>query len=533
MTSTTLDPVDHLECDPTVAWTSGNVAEAFPGVCTPLGFTFMHAPVELALRSAFRDIGVFTKAQVAVPARIEEQFWTVFGGRAAANMSQFKALADITPGTSATAVEQQLFGYVQPDTVDNNSFRRYPIIFAKAPRVVVTLGKVHDAYFAELRRWRSTSLLGIGALDRAGCLRLLAEARERLREVMRLHFLATFVGNGVVEKLAAAATKHGEPGLEAKLLSGVGSDENEVASDLWELAHGRLDMPTFLDRHGYHGPNEGQLDSIPWREDPGLLDVWLESLRAMGDDSPRAPAHRTAAQQVEREAAQERLATSLSRPQRGMFRRLVRMAARYVALREQGKAGSLIVFDVARAAARRLGVLLVEDDGVGDAEDVFFLTYDELAGPLPSGAAPLVADRRAQYLERQSQRLPESWRGVPVMAVLAGPGTAGAAGTEITGVAAGSGVVEGRARVVTDPEKTDLDEGDVLVCEATDPGWISLFVVAGGVVTDLGGMLSHGAIVAREMGLPCVVGTKTASATIRDGQRIRVDGDRGVVVLLD
>src|SRR5882757_6294382 len=121
-----VDPVDHRECAPEVAWTSGNVAEAFPGVCTPLGFSFMHGPVELALRAAFRDIGVFTDAQVYLPDRVEEQFWTAFAGRAAANMDQFRALADLTPGTSATAVERQLFGYVRPGTVDRNSYRRYP-----------------------------------------------------------------------------------------------------------------------------------------------------------------------------------------------------------------------------------------------------------------------------------------------------------------------------------------------------------------------------------------------------------------------
>ena len=92
--------------------------------------------------------------------------------------------------------------------------------------------------------------------------------------------------------------------------------------------------------------------------------------------------------------------------------------------------------------------------------------------------------------------------------------------------------MEGRARVVRDPGATDLDDGDILVCEATDPGWVSLFLVAGGVVTDLGGMLSHGAIVAREMGLPAVVGTTGATATILDGQRIRVDGTAGVVEVL-
>ena len=531
MTTSVIDPVDHPDCDPTVAWTSGNVAEAFPGVCTPLGFSFMHAPVELALRSAFRDIGVFTDAQVRVPDRVEDQFWTVFSGRAAANMDQFRALADLTPGTSATAVEQQLFGYVRPETVDNNSYRRYPAIVAKAPRVVKRLGGEHDAYFAELRRWRSASLPGIERLDRAGCLRVLADAQARFQQIMRLHFLATFVGNGVVDKLAETVASSSEPGLQAKLLSGVGSDENDVASDLWELAHGQLDLAVFLDRHGYHGPNEGQLDSSSWREDPDLLTARLKDFQGIGADSPRAPLRRSAAQQSERIEAQTRLAATLSWPARMQLRLLVKLAGRFLALREQGKAGYLIAFDVARAAARRLGALMVDDGTLAGADDIFFLTYDECCGDGAAVSAAIIDRRRAQYGDRREQRLPESWTGVPEM-VVAG-GVHAPSGTTLEGVGACSGVVEGRARVVTDPDTTELDEGDVLVCEATDPGWISLFVVAAGVVTDLGGMLSHGAIVAREMGIPCVVGTKTASRTIRDGQRIRLDGDRGVVVLLD
>jgi len=121
---------------------------------------------------------------------------------------------------------------------------------------------------------------------------------------------------------------------------------------------------------------------------------------------------------------------------------------------------------------------------------------------------------------------------VPEMEQVAARGGDAGVGTKFEGVGASSGIVEGRARLVTDPATTELDDGDILVCEATDPSWVSLFLVAGGVVTDIGGMLSHGAIVAREMGLPCVVGTKTASSTVVDGQRIRVDGDAGVVEVL-
>ncbi|HEX4249839.1 MAG TPA: PEP-utilizing enzyme [Pseudonocardia sp.] len=519
-----------------MAWTSGNVAEAFPGVCTPLGFSFMHAPVELALRAAFRDIGVFTAAQVYQPTRVEEQFWTAFAGRAAANMDQFRALADLTPGTSATAVEQQLFGYVRPGTVDRNSYRRYPAIAVKAPAVVARLGARHDAHFAELRRWRTATLPGVPALDRGGCLLVLAGARARFEEMMRLHFLASFVGNGVVERLTATAEAVGGPALVARLLSGVGSDENQVAADLWDLAHGRLEQTVFLDRHGYHGPNEGQLDSVSWREVPELLDARLADYRTMGDASPRAPRLRSATQRADRARAAAELAAALPLPKRPPARLLVHLSGRFLALREQGKAGYLISFDVARAAARRLGALLSDAGVLARPADVFFLTEAELRAPDAGRAAALVPARRAAYLERQGQRLPDAWCGVPEAVAVVTEGASGPgspAGTVLTGVGAGGGVVEGRARVVTDPEKTELDEGDVLVCEATDPSWISLFVVAAGVVTDLGGMLSHGAIVARELGIPCVVGTRTASRAIRDGQRIRVDGERGVVELLD
>ena len=516
-----------------MSWTSGNVAEAFPGVCTPLSFTFLHDPVELALRAAFHSIGAFTAAQIHVPARIEDQFWTAFSGRAAANMSQFRALADILPGTSATAIEQQLFGYVQPGTVDNNSFRRYPMIMLKAPRAVITLGKRHDAYAAELRRWWLESVSIALTLDEAGCYRMLDDARARLRAVMTLHFLATFVGSGITDKVTAMARSTGIAGLESRLLTGVGSDENEIAADLWRLAHGEIDMAAFIARHGYHGPNEGQLDATSWREDPALVESRLEAYRTLGADGAKTPAQRATEQAAIRAAATQELVGAVGKLRAGNARRMVKMASRFIALREQGKTGYLFVADVARAAARRLGTHLTARGVLSEVDDVFYLTWDELHTlPAADDVARLVADRRAQYAARQGMRLPESWSGVPeTIRITAATGAAGV-GTKIEGVGASGGVVEGRARVVTDPATTELDDGDILVCESTDPSWVSLFLVAGGVVTDLGGLLSHGAIVAREMGLPCVVGTKVGSATVVDGQRVRIDGDAGVVEVL-
>ncbi|OLF16803.1 PEP-utilizing enzyme [Actinophytocola xanthii] len=526
------DPLDNAACDPGVTWTTGNVAEAFPGVSTALGFTFIHRPMELAFRKMFRSMGVFGKAALAVPERIEDQFWTAFAGRAAANINQFRTVAGFIPGTSATAIEQQLFGYVREGTVDENSMRRYPIIGVKAPRAVITLPKRHDRMFAELREWRLRTLPEIAGQTAADNLAVLRDARERFQQIMILHLLTTFVSSGVADRLTAMVTAAKVPGLESRLLSGVGSDENEVAHDLWLLAHERLDLATFLDRHGYHGPHEGQLHSTSWREDPAPILARLEDYRAVSEDDPKAPRNRSAEQTRVRHAAAEELKKAVSPLQRRSIKLLTNLAARFLALREQGKAGYLLTFDVARAAARRVGADLAQRGLLDDAADVFHLTYDELM----SGDAPdreLVRQRRAQYEDRLRYRLPQAWAGLPELIEIGGEAAADApAGTTITGVAASGGVVEGRARVVRDPAATELDDGDILVCETTDPSWVSLFLVAGAVVTDFGGLLSHGPIVARELGLPCVCGTEDGSRRIRDGQRIRVDGDRGVVEVL-
>ncbi|MGH9039084.1 MAG: PEP-utilizing enzyme, partial [Acidimicrobiia bacterium] len=104
--------------------------------------------------------------------------------------------------------------------------------------------------------------------------------------------------------------------------------------------------------------------------------------------------------------------------------------------------------------------------------------------------------------------------------------------SEVTGVAVSPGIVEGRVRVVLDPNRP-LEPGEILVCETTDPSWTSMFLVAAGLVIDIGGALSHGAIVARELGVPCVINTRVGTRTLRTGDLVRVDGTAGRVTILE
>jgi pyruvate,water dikinase len=106
-------------------------------------------------------------------------------------------------------------------------------------------------------------------------------------------------------------------------------------------------------------------------------------------------------------------------------------------------------------------------------------------------------------------------------------------GGALAGLQVSAGIVEGRARVVTDMAQADLGGGDILVTAYTDPSWTPLFLTAAGLVTEVGGLMTHGAVIAREYGLPAVVGVQQATVLIRDGQRIRVNGNAGYVELLD
>jgi pyruvate,water dikinase len=188
------------------------------------------------------------------------------------------------------------------------------------------------------------------------------------------------------------------------------------------------------------------------------------------------------------------------------------------------------MLDVARAYARVIGADLARRGVLADPEDVFYLTVSELTDPQPpSNAMELVTFRRARRDEYLAVDLPESWVG------MAEPRTAESAGLDepVSGVGVSPGVAEGRVRVLLDASAGDLEPGEILVCETTDPSYASYFLVAGGCVIDIGGALSHGAIVAREVGIPCVINTRTGTRKLRTGDLIRIDGSTGTVEILE
>jgi pyruvate,water dikinase len=215
--------------------------------------------------------------------------------------------------------------------------------------------------------------------------------------------------------------------------------------------------------------------------------------------------------------------------------RLVRFAlhrARQLAgLREVPKYYMIVALGAIRRELARVGAELTRRGAIDAAEDVFFIDLVEARAALLGGdMRALVAARRVAYeAELRRRHVPSvilSDGTEPEVATLAAREGDGA----LVGTAASAGAVTGIARVILDPVGAHLEPGEILVAPSTDPGWTPLFLTAGGLVMEMGGANSHGAVVAREYGIPAVVGVAQATRHIHTGQRVTVDGTAGRVV---
>jgi pyruvate,water dikinase len=211
-------------------------------------------------------------------------------------------------------------------------------------------------------------------------------------------------------------------------------------------------------------------------------------------------------------------------------RRMIDRVRTFAGYREYPKYGMVSRYFVYKQALTAEADRLVQAGVVHEREDVFFLRFDELQDVVRTRKVndQLIADRREAFrsywaltpprvLTSDGEVIAGSYRRDDVP-----PGA-------LVGLPVSAGTVEGRARVVLDIGHADLAPGDILVTAYTDPSWTPLFVAIKGVVTEVGGLMTHGAVIAREYGLPAVVGVERATSLIRDGQRIRVHGTNGYV----
>ena len=290
------------------------------------------------------------------------------------------------------------------------------------------------------------------------------------------------------------------------------------------------ELETFLTRYGHRAIAEIDLGLPRWSDDPSHLLGAIANYQRL-DAAALAPDEQFARGAREADATIDKMLSRIHGPRRFLARKFLRRVRALAGVREAPKFNIVRVFAHGRAILAPVGAALAADRRIAAADDIWFLTLPDARRALTGeDMRARVAERRAEYRREERRRhVPRVLLsdGTDAEAAFASPAADGA----ISGTPASPGIARGVAHVMLSPAGARLEPGEVLVAPATDPGWTPLFLTASALVMEMGGMMSHGAVVAREYGIPAVVGVPEATTRIATGQHVVVDGSAGTVAL--
>jgi pyruvate,water dikinase len=317
------------------------------------------------------------------------------------------------------------------------------------------------------------------------------------------------------------------------------ADEEKFLDELVRLKGGREArdaIVAFLHRYGMRCTGEIDITKTRWAEKPAtLIPIILGNIKNFEPGASRRKFEQGRQEALNKE--QELLARLKALPDGDRkaeeTKRMIDRLRNFAGYREYPKYGMVNRYFVYKQALLKEAERLVQTGVIAEKEDIDYLTFEELHEAVRTGKL----DRRVINERKEEYRVYEKLTP-PRVITSEGEIVAGEYKREhmpagaIAGLPVSAGVVEGRARVILNMEEADLEDGDILVTSFTDPSWTPLFISIKGLVTEVGGLMTHGAVIAREYGLPAVVGVEHATKRIKDGQRIRVNGTEGYIEIL-
>lgn len=316
-------------------------------------------------------------------------------------------------------------------------------------------------------------------------------------------------------------------------------DDGVLLSDLARVDGGRAALDAierYLEQYGMRCAGEIDVTRPRWRERPvALVTMILANVDrfAPGEARRRVEAGLARARATEQDVLHRLRACPDGATKAAQAKDAIDRLRAFTGYREYPKYGWMCRLDLYKQAMLREAEGLVREGVLDRLDDIFFLRFDELRDVVRTRRAgrDRIAVRRAEFAAHERLVPPRvlTSDGEGLFGALE---CAGLPAGALAGLGVSAGIVEGRARIVTDMAAADIAPGDILVTTYTDPGWTPLFLAVAGLVTEAGGQMSHGAVIAREYGLPAVVAVQDATRRIREGQRIRLDGTHGVVTVL-
>lgn len=557
--------------------TRANVSEVFPEVMTPLTYYLSLIPGEKGWRQSFDVMGVMHPKDID---REEPLVISAFGGYSYLNLSYLRMAGVRAPGQGAEAIDVSLFGEGNPPPYKKQPGDNRPWNTFKMLRYMlgVLATKSEPAFVEETRKGLASWQAEQPSLDAPDeeLFHYLRRFHEIFPPLFRSHMVATLTGGILTGILMDGASAANKPELLGKLTAAVGDvasakyshalyaisklvrAEPAIAAEfdkgiegigarlakIAEAAEFNAAFEDFLKQYGHRGPNDWEISCRTWENTPELAYASIDVMRK--SDHDLTPVDRSTEVEAERQAAAEFIRPHLGFMDKRNFNGAVEAIRHYVRARESTRDLNIqvllptrrVFFELARRGAERGGTQILTDVAM-------LHPFDELPGYVadPSQYLDIIAKRttlRDRFAAVEPPFFITSQDEVPSIEELEAIQAAkekpvqATAGTVLEGTAGSAGVARGRARIVLDPsDPAGLEPDDILVAPLTDPSWTPLFLPAAAVVVNVGALMSHAVVVARELGIPCVVAIENASDRIMDGSIIEVDGTTGVVTIIE
>jgi len=557
--------------------TRGNVGEVFPEVITALGYHLGVVPAEKAWRSAYAELGIMSPDDFAGD---DPVIIGLYGGYCYLNLSYLRMMGVRAPGSSAEAIDVAFFGEGNPPPYvarKGDKSLRSSVRILRTVLGALGTKQLPDIVADSFRRSAAFEALrpDLDAPD-ADLLDYLYAFPDAFEPLFGNHMQTTAVAAIVSGILADASAAAGNPGLVTHLVGASGDVQSALyATDLYEIAKVIRQQPSvmsafdegldgllertasnpdaagframldgFLATHGHRGPNDWELSARTWDNTPDLVLTALDRMRVAGHDL--SPSERLSDDGERRSAAADLVRPHLRVMDRSNFNKALRALPFWSQAREATRDRAVRVMLPVKQVYRELVRRSVDRGGTAGPTEVALLDpFTELPDYIrdPTSLAALVDERsslRNRFAAVEPPFFISSQDDVPTIEEL--EATAATAtrveaanpGDVLTGDAGASGLARGRARIIHDPaDAGSLEPGDVLVAPITDPAWTPLFLPAAAVVVNVGALMSHAVIVARELAIPCVIALEGATDLIPDGAMIEVDGTAGTVTLIE
>jgi len=535
--------------------TNHNVGEMLPGAITPLTISTVVYAIDYGLRKMLADVGVVKKIE-DVP---EELLISHYYGHLFFNMRHLYRITKAVTGAAKENIDVgicgQILDYEQPDDFKKmNGFIRL--------RNGLRYGKFMFGYKKAMKDISSIAeRIHFAGATVDELYASIGHNLDLLNQALLDHYV-TSVYSGAMNSalfyiLARDSDNHDEiKGRIASVLEDIdGIESADIIKSLREIAveilkdrpdadcfnHQNLqeylrEAPSsvvmlkdrFMERHGHRCIRESELRSPGWKDDEeGFVLHLLTLIKSMAGY-----------RQKEKKDGPDNIEIFLSDYygfKRIALRAFVNGSRKGCRIREYSKSKMILAVDKFKAGYRRLAEMLVEEGALPEADLIYFLTHDEIGKMLTSKDSKYV--KRAFIRKRllpEQERLKFAHVNVGMPVPISSTFDFAMKGATLSGTPLSRGQVVGRARVITNAEDAKkLQKGEIMVAGYTDIGWSPYYALIGGLVTEVGSALSHGAVVAREYALPLVSNVKNATAVIRDGDMISIDGALGTVVIVD